>query len=128
MRFRALIAVGDHKGRVGAAVAKGSDVAQAIAKSTERAKKHLVTIPMVKESIPHQVITRFGGAMVLLKPAPGGTGIIAGGVIRQVLELSGVGNIVSKRLGSKNKLNNVRATLRALESLRRETPSRRLTV
>ena len=126
MRFRALITVGDRKGRVGAAVAKGSDVAQAIAKATLRAKKHLIIIPMVKETIPHQVTTRFGSAMVLLKPAPLGTGIIAGGVIRQVLELSGIGNIVSKRLGSKNKINNVRATLLALESLRRETPSRRL--
>lgn len=124
MRFRALVVVGDKKGRVGAAVAKGSDVAQAISKSTERAKKTLITVPIVRETIPHRVQLKYGGSVVLLKPAPAGTGIIAGGVVRQVLEIGGIGNVVSKMLGSRNKLNNVRATIEALKMLKMSSPSK----
>ncbi|MBI5135025.1 30S ribosomal protein S5 [Candidatus Uhrbacteria bacterium] len=126
MRFRALVVIGDGKGRVAAAAAKGSDVSQAIAKSTERARKMLWAIPMTSGTIPHRVQSKYGSSVVLLKPAPVGTGIIAGGVVRQVLEIAGVGNIVSKMLGSHNKLNTVRATIKALQALRTATPSRRV--
>lgn len=118
MRFRACVIVGDRKGKVGAGLAKGSDVQQSIAKATRQAKQHLVSIQMHRGTIPHRVAAKEGAASVLLKPAPEGTGIIAGGVVRAVLELSGIENVVSKILGSKNKINNVRATFKALQELR----------
>ncbi len=124
MRFRVLAVIGDGKGRVGSAVAKGSDVSQAITKATTRAKKNMLTIPLINGTIPHSVYMKLGASKVLLKPAPRGTGIIAGGVVRPIMELAGVGNIVSKLLGSRNKLNNVNATFAALRALRTDSPSR----
>lgn len=117
MRFRACVAVGDGKGRVGVGLTKGLDVSTAINKAVTQAKKRLVTIPLVNETIPHPVRVKFGAAQVLLKPAPKGTGVIAGGPIRILMDLAGVKNIVAKMLGSPNKINNVYATLEALQSL-----------
>lgn len=120
MRFRALVVIGDHAGRIGYGIGKGQDVSLAASKAGKKAEKNLITIPLVRESIPHPVEKKFGSAKVLLKPAPKGSGIIAGGSVRQVLEVSGIPNIVSKMLGSKNKINNVKATFVALQALRKE--------
>ena len=124
MRFRALVAIGDHKGRVGYGLGKGADVSQAIAKATTAAKKRVITIPLVRETIPHAVRLRYKAAVIYLKPAPKGTGIIAGGAIRQVLMVSGVANAVAKMLGSENKVNNVKLTIRALQQLKITLPKR----
>lgn len=118
MRFRACVAIGDGKGRVGVGVTKGVDVTTAINKAVTSAKKHLVTIPIRNETIPHVIRVKFGAAFILLKPAPKGTGVIAGGPIRILMELGGVKNIVAKMLGSQNKVNNVYATLKAFRLLR----------
>lgn len=118
MRFRALTVIGNRKGRVGFGLAKGTDVAGATSKATAQARKSLLSVPLHNQTIPHQVIAKFGGAQVLLKPAPAGTGIKAGGAVRTVLELAGIPNVVSKILGSNNKTNNVKATFVALKQLR----------
>ncbi len=118
MRFRALCVIGNHKGRVGFGLAKGIDVAASTNKATTQARKALLTVPLVNETIPHAVEAKFAAAHVLLKPAPKGTGIKAGGAVRAVLELAGVPNVVSKILGSSNKINNVKATFAALKQLR----------
>lgn len=117
MSFRACVAIGDRKGRVGAAVAKGADVSNAINKAVRAAQKRLIVVKLVEETIPHPITVKFSAAKVLLKPARQGTGIIAGGPIRAVLDLAGVKNVVAKMLGSHNKINNVRATLLALSRL-----------
>ena len=118
MRFRATVVIGDHKGRVGYGVAKAADVSAAVNKAVTQAKKRMMTVPLSNETIPHQVSSKFGASMVLMKPAPKGTGVKAGGAMRVVLELAGVPNIVGKILGGKNKINNTKATLDALKSLR----------
>lgn len=118
MRFRVLSVIGNRKGRVGYGLAKGIDVAGASGKATTQARKALLTIPLVNETIPHAVEAKFAAAVVLLKPAPKGTGIKAGGAVRNVLELAGVPNVTSKILGSKNKINNVKATFKALRLLK----------
>ncbi len=118
MRFRACVAIGDRKGRVGIGIAKGADVSTSITKAVNKAKKSLVMVRTVNETIPHAVREKFGAARVLLRPAPKGSGVIAGGAIRSMLELAGIRNVVSKMLGSKNKINNVQATLQALKQLR----------
>ncbi len=118
MRFRALTVIGNRKGRVGFGIAKGIDVAGATSKATTQARKALLSVPLKDETVPHQVIAKFGASRVLLKPAPKGTGIKAGGAVRIVLELAGVPNVVSKILGSSNKINNVKATFAALRMLR----------
>jgi len=119
MRFRACMVLGDQKGKVGIAVAKGADVTIAISKAVAKARKKLITVPIVEETIPHEVRMKFGAAKILIKPAPKGTGIKAGGVMRSVLELAGIGNVVGKILGSKNKINISQATIEALKSLRK---------
>ena len=119
MRFRACMVIGDKKGRVGSAVAKGADVTLAINKAVSKAKKNLINVPIINETIPYRVDVKFGAAKILIKPAPKGTGIIAGGAVRTVLELSGVGNVVAKILGTNNKINNVKATIKALQMLKR---------
>ena len=116
-RFKALVAVGDRKTRVGVGVAKGSDVQSAVAKATDIAKKNLVTIPVTKATIPHDVEVKISGARVLLKPAAPGTGVIAGGVVRSIIGLTGVHNLLGKSLGSTNKVNNAYATIEALRRL-----------
>jgi len=116
-RFKALVAVGDNKNRVGIGVSKGADVQSAVAKATDVAKKNLVTIPIANATIPHDVEVKVGGARVLLKPAAPGTGVIAGGVVRSIIGLTGIHNLLSKSLGSTNKVNNAYATLEALRQL-----------
>jgi len=118
MRFRALAVIGNRKGRVGFGVAKGVDVAAATSKATTQARKSLITVPLVNETIPHAIEAKFRAARILLKPAPRGAGVKAGGAVRQVLLLAGVPNVVSKMLGSSNKINNVKATFVALKNLR----------
>lgn len=118
MRFRACVAIGDGKGRVGVGVAKGLDVSLAITKAATTARKHLMTVPIEKETLPHVVRLKLGAAYILLKPAPPGTGVIAGGAVRMILELAGVRNVVAKMLGSSNRINNAYATIAALQRLR----------
>lgn len=117
-RFRACICIGDKKGRVGMGIAKGNDVQTAISKAVLQAKKSLINVVTIKGTIPYQVIGVHKGAKVLLKPAQEGTGIIAGGAVRSVLELAGIKNILSKMLGSNNKVNNVTATIKILKEMR----------
>lgn len=117
MRFRACVVIGDHKGRVGYALAKGADVALAVSKAATAARKTLITIPITEGTIPHEAQSKYGAAMILLKPAPSGTGVIAGGPVRAVIQLTGITNIVTKMKGSRNKVNNVKATFDALKSL-----------
>lgn len=116
-RFKALVVIGDRKAKVGVGVAKGQDVQAAVAKATDIAKKNLVTFPIVKETIPHDVELKVGGARVLLRPAAPGTGIIAGGVVRAIIGVTGIRNLLSKSLGSTNKVNIAYATVDALKSL-----------
>lgn len=116
-RFKALVVVGNRKNKVGVGVAKGADVQAAIAKATAIAKKHLVTIPVVNETIPHDMEVKLSGARVLIKPAAPGTGIIAGGVVRAVIGVTGIRNLLSKSLGSTNKVNIAYATVEALAVL-----------
>lgn len=118
LSFRACIVVGDKKGKVGSGVAKGADVQIAIEKAVRKAKKDLITVLIVDDTIPYKVISKYGAARVLLRPARKGHGIVAGGAARVVLSLSGIKNITAKTLGSKNKINNTRATIKALESIK----------
>ncbi|KKS94307.1 MAG: ribosomal protein S5, nonfunctional [Parcubacteria group bacterium GW2011_GWA2_43_13] len=123
MRFRACVVLGDKAGRIGMGTAKGADVQLAISKAASAARKNMISIHVAGGTIPHAVSMKFKAAKVLLKPAALGTGVIAGGAVRTVLILAGVENVVGKILGSNNKLNNVHATIRALESLRDEVPA-----
>ncbi|MEO7363960.1 MAG: 30S ribosomal protein S5 [Candidatus Saccharimonadales bacterium] len=116
-RFRALVVVGDKKNKVGIGMAKGADVTAAITKATEVAKKHMISVSLYKGTLPHEVETKVSGAHILLKPASAGTGLIAGGVIRTILEVAGVRNALSKSLGSSNKANTAYATIKALDSV-----------
>ncbi len=116
-RFRALVVIGDHKSRVGIGTAKGADVTAAVQKAVDVAKKNLVTIPVYKDTIPHEAEAKVSGARILIKPASPGTGLIAGGVVRVVLEVGGIRNALSKSLGSANKINVAYATLEALQSI-----------
>lgn len=116
-RFRALVVIGDRKNKVGIGVAKGADVSAAVTKATEVAKKHLVSVTLYKGTLPHEAEAKLAGARILLKPASSGTGLIAGGVVRTLLEVAGVKDVLSKSLGSSNKTNVAYATLAALQSL-----------
>lgn len=116
-RFQALVVVGDHKGKVGVGVSKGSDVSAAVTKATEVAKKHFMELPLYRGTLTHDVEGKVGGAKILIMPAVPGTGLIAGGVVRIVLEVAGVENALSKSLGSSNRINTAYATLEALASM-----------
>ena len=116
-RFRALVVVGDRKKKVGIGSAKGMDVSSAVTKATEVAKKSMVEVSLYKGTLPHEVESKVSGARILLKPASAGTGLIAGGAVRTILEVAGVKNALSKSLGSSNKTNIAYATIAALESL-----------
>lgn len=116
-RFQALVIAGDHKGRVGVGVSKGSDVAAAVSKATEVAKKRMVKIPLYHATLTHEVEGRVGGSKILIMPAAPGTGLIAGGVVRTVLEVAGIENALSKSLGSSNRINTAYAALDALTKM-----------
>jgi len=116
-RFRALVVVGDRKNRVGVGTAKGADVTAAVTKATEVAKKHFITVPTHNGTIPHEALAKVSGARILIKPAAPGTGLIAGGTVRTVLEVAGISNALSKSLGSSNKTNAAYATIEALRSI-----------
>ncbi len=116
--FSAVVVVGDGKGRIGAAIGKAAEVPDAIRKAIERARKEMITVPVVSTTIPHEVIGRADAARVLLKPASLGTGVIAGGPVRAVVEAAGYQNILTKSLGSNNATNVVWATMDALRQLR----------
>lgn len=117
-RFAALVVVGDKKGRVGFGTGKANEVPDAIKKAIEDAKKNLFRVPMVGKTIPHDIIGNYGAGSVLLKPASEGTGVIAGGPVRAVLELAGVEDVLSKCLGSRTPINMVRSTVAALKALK----------
>lgn len=115
-KFRAAVVIGDKKGRVGFGVGKGADVAQSVAKAVRQAKKYLLVVPIVNDTIPSEAKVKYSSAFIYLKPAPAGRGINAGGAVRVVAELAGIKNVIGKILSrSGNKINNTRATLKALE-------------
>ncbi len=119
LSFRAIVVVGNERGQVGVGVGKASDVIGAVKKGVADGKKHLIDVPLTKSnSIPHPATGAGGGAKVMMRPAAPGTGVIAGGAVRTVLELAGVRNVLAKQLGSGNPLNNARAAVNALETLR----------
>jgi small subunit ribosomal protein S5 len=116
-RFRALVAVGDGKRQVGIGVSKGDDVQTAITKAIGVAKRQMIKVNIKNGTIPHEITVKHGGAKVMLKPAAPGTGVIAGGVVRSVIDATGIANVLSKTLGSNSKINNAYATIKALDSL-----------
>lgn len=118
LNFRAIVVLGDEKGKVGVGVAKADDVINAFKKAKTDGKKQMYSIPLTKTlSIPHSTTGRFGASKIILKPGIEGSGVIAGGAVRTVLEVAGIKNVIAKQLGSNNLLNNARATINALESL-----------
>ena len=117
MRFSTLVVIGDRKGRVGAGLGKAPDVRASVEKAVAFAKKHLIHVPMRGTTLPISEKVKFGAAQVLIKPAPEGTGIVAGGPVRVVLELAGIRDAVGKIIGTNNKISNVYATIKALESI-----------
>ena len=116
--FAAVVVVGDRRGHVGAGTGKAKEISDAIRKAVDDAKKSMIAVPLAGHTIPHPITTRYGGARVLLRPASEGTGVIAGGAVRAVVEAAGVRDVLTKSLGSSNPLNVVRATMKALTELR----------
>ncbi|CAJ1197906.1 30S ribosomal protein S5 [Companilactobacillus nantensis] len=118
LRFAAIVIVGDKNGHVGFGTGKAQEVPEAIRKAVEDAKKNLISVPMVGSTIPHEVIGTFGAGRIMLKPAEEGSGIAAGGAVRAVIELSGVGDVTSKSLGRNTPINVIRATIEGLKQLK----------
>lgn len=118
MRFRACVAVGNKKGKVAIGIAKGADVTIAVSKAATKARKNFITVPITNDTIPHEIYKKAGAAKILFKPAKRGSGIIAGGAVRMVVELSGIKNITAKTMGTGNKVNNAKCVIKALESLK----------
>ena len=118
MRFRALVVIGDKKGKVGMGLRKGVDVAESVNKAVNAAKKNMIMVPLINGTIPHQIKLKYKSSRIILLPARPGTGIIAGGALRSVLDLAGVKNILSKMLGSSNKVNNVKAVFEAFKKMK----------
>ena len=119
MNFRACVAIGDKKGNVAVGLGKGADVTIAVNKAVNKAKKVMIKVPTVKDTIPHAITCKLGAAKIIFKPASKGKGIISGGVVRTILELAGVKNVTTKTIGTNNKVNNARCTIKALDSLRK---------
>jgi small subunit ribosomal protein S5 len=126
MRFRALVVIGDHKGKVGMGLKKGADFAESVAKATNAAKKNMITVPLVNGTIPHEINMKYKSSSLMLKPAKPGTGVIAGGAVRQVFDLAGVRNVVSKMLGSNNKVNNIKAVFAAFQKMKSKETMRQM--
>lgn len=118
MRFRALVVIGDHKGKVGMGLKKGADVSESVNKAVAAAKKNMITLPLIHETIPHALVIKYKSSSLMLKPAKPGSGVIAGGAVRSVMDLAGVKNVVSKMLGSNNKVNNVKAVFKAFSQMK----------
>lgn len=118
MRFRALVVIGDHKGRVGMGLRKGMDVSDSVQKAVNAAKKQLVSLPLVNETVPHDVKIKYKSSQLIIRPGKPGTGVIAGGAVRAVMDLAGVKNIMCKMIGSGNKVNNVKAVFQAFKTLK----------
>lgn len=116
IRFRALVVIGNHKGRIGMGIAKANEVAEAVKKAVAHAKKNIISVPIINGTIPHEIIVKHCGAKVMLKPAAPGTSIVAGGSVRSVAGLAGITDLLAKSLGSSNKTNNISATFKALQS------------
>jgi small subunit ribosomal protein S5 len=116
--FRAVVVVGDMEGNVGVGVGKSNEVSSAIRKSVEDAKKHQIKVPMVGKTLPHDIEGEWGASKVVLRPAPSGTGVIAGGAVRTVLELAGIADVVAKSIGASNPINTARATIEGLRQLK----------
>lgn len=123
MRFRATVVIGNKKGKVGLGIGKSNEVVAAIQKAIRQAKKDLLVVPMHDGTIPHEIKIKFKSARILLMPAGAGTGIIAGGAVRRIMELSGVRNLLSKMLGTSNAITNAKATMMALAKLKPRRPS-----
>jgi len=128
MRFRALVVIGNRKGKVGAGIGKAQEVLTAVQKAVAKAKKNIIEVPIINDTIPHEVKVSYGSSEILFKPAGSGTSVIAGGSVRAVLELAGIKNVLSKIIGSSNKINNVKATLIALKSMRKRENSNQVKV
>jgi small subunit ribosomal protein S5 len=120
IRFRALVVLGNKKGKIGMGLAKADEVAEAVKKATAGAKKHIKVVPVINGTIPHEIYAKHAGAKVMLKPAAEGTSIVAGGSVRSVAELAGITDLLAKSMGSSNKVNNVAATIKALTSFNQE--------
>lgn len=118
MRFRALVVIGDRKGRVGFGLRKGRDVAESVNKAVNQAKKNIVTLPLANGTIPHEITIKYKSSKLILRPAKPGTGVIAGGAVRQVAEMAGIKNMMSKMVGSSNKVNNIKAVFAAFKVLK----------
>ena len=118
MRFRALVVIGDHKGKVGIGLKKGMDVAESVNKAVNQAKKNMITLPLVNETIPHQIKIKYKSSQLIMLPARQGTGVIAGGAVRSVMDLAGVKNVICKMIGSSNKVNNVKAVFAAFQGMK----------